>query len=261
MQGDMVMGRCYSVGQFARLTGVSVRTLHHYEEQGLLFPQRSANGYRIYGEDEEDRLQQVLLYREMGLRLADIRKILDDPSFDQRDALVRHLEELQAREVRIERLIASVKRTLQSLEGGAPMDTEEKFEAFKQDLVEKNERKYGKEVRERWGDEVVDASNEKMRGLSQTEWQRGTEIEAELKTELIAALEEGDAAGAHARRAAELHAEGLRLFWPEGLYAPETHRALAHSYLADERFKAYYDAWMPGATEMLVKAIDNLYDE
>lgn len=255
------MGRRYSVGQFARLTGVSVRTLHHYEEQGLLFPQRSANGYRIYGEDEEDRLQQVLLYREMGLRLADIRKILDDPSFDRRNALARHLEELQARAARIERLICSVKRTLQSLEGGAPMGTEEKFEAFKRDLVERNEREYGEEVRRRWGDEVSDASSEKMRGFSQAEWRRGTEIETALKAELIAALEEGDAAGGHAHRAAELHAEGLRLFWPEGLYAPEAHRALAHSYLIDVRFKAYYDAWMPGAAEMLAKAIDALYDE
>lgn len=254
------MGRRYSVGQFSRLTDVSVRTLHHYEEQGLLFPQRSANGYRIYGEVEEDRLQQVLLYREMGLRLADIRKILDDPSFDQRTALARHLEELQARATRIVRLIGSVKRTLQSLEGGAPMGAEEKFEAFKRDLVERNERKYGEEVRRRWGDEVADASNEKMRGLAQAEWRRGTEIETALKAELIAALEEGDAAGGHAHRAAELHAEGLRLFWPEGLYTPEAHRVLARSYLVDERFKAYYDAWMPGAAEMLVKSIDKLYD-
>lgn len=255
------MGRRYSVGQFAQLTGVSVRALHHYEEQGLLLPQRSANGYRIYGEDEEDRLQQVLLYREMGLRLADIRKILDDPSFDQRSALARHLEELQVRAARIERLVDSVKRTLQSLEGGAPMGTEEKFEAFKRDLVERNEQEYGEEVRRCWGDEVVDASNEKMRELTQAEWQRSTEIETALKVELIAALDEGDAAGAHARRAAELHAESLRLFWPEGMCTPEAHKALAHSYLIDERFKAYYDAWMPGAAEMLVKAIDNLHDE
>ena len=141
------------------------------------------------------------------------------------------------------------------------MSTEEKFEAFKQDLIDKNEKKYGAEVRKRWGDTIADASNEKMKGLTKSEWQHRDEIEKELKAELIAAVKEGNATGTHALHAAQLHAEYLRLSWPDGLYSAETHRGLAHAYLADERFKSYYDAWVPGATEVLVDAIDHLLSE
>lgn len=137
----------YSVGTLANMAGISVRTLHHFEAQGLLHPKRLANGYRVYGTTETNRLQQILLYREMGVSLSDIRQILDDPSFDQKAVLIQHLKELQARKIHIERLIKSVTKTLESLEGGTPMSTEEKFEAFKQDLIDKNEKKYGAEVR------------------------------------------------------------------------------------------------------------------
>lgn len=255
------MAEQYSVGALANMAGISVRTLHHFEAQGLLHPKRLANGYRVYGTAETNRLQQILLYREMGVSLSDIRQMLDDPSFDQKAALTQHLKELQARKTRIERLIKSVEKTLESLEGGSLMSTEEKFEAFKQDLIDKNEKKYGAEVRKRWGDTIADASNEKMKRLTKSEWQRRDEIEKELKAELIAAVKEGNATGTHALHAAQLHAEYLHLSWPDGLYSAEAHRGLAHAYLADERFKSYYDAWIPGATEVLVDAIDHLLSE
>ena len=255
------MAEQYSVGTLANMAGISVRTLHHFEAQGLLHPKRLANGYRVYGTTETNRLQQILLYREMGVSLSDIRQILDDPFFDQKAVLIQHLKELQARKIHIERLIKSVTKTLESLEGGTPMSTEEKFEAFKQDLIDKNEKKYGAEVRKRWGDTITDASNEKMKGLTESEWRRRDEIKKELKAELIAAVKEGKATGAHALHAAQLHAEYLRLSWPDGLYSAEAHRGLAHAYLADERFKSYYDAWIPGATEVLVDAIDHLLSE
>ena len=255
------MAEQYSVGALANMAGISVRTLHHFEAQGLLHPKRLANGYRVYGTADTNRLQQILLYREMGVSLSDIRQILDNPSFDQKAVLAQHLKELQARKTHIERLIESVAKTLESLEGGTPMSTEEKFEAFKQDLIDKNEKKYGAEVRKRWGDTIADASNEKMKRLTKSEWQHLDEIEKELRAELIAAVKEGNATGAHALHAAQLHAAYLCLSWPDGLYSAKAHRGLAHAYLTDERFKSYYDAWIPGATEVLVDAIDHLLSE
>ena len=90
------MAEQYSVGALANMAGISVRTLHHFEAQGLLHPKRLANGYRVYETAETNRLQQILLYREMGVSLSDIRQMLDDPSFDQKAALAQHLKELQA---------------------------------------------------------------------------------------------------------------------------------------------------------------------
>ena len=141
----------YTVHELAELSGCTVRTLHHYDELGLVRARRASNGYRRYGAAEVDRLHQVLLYRECGMPLAAIGRLLDDPAFDARDALAGHLRELHARKRRLDGLIASVEKTLAYMEGSATMEDEERFEAFKQGLVDENEQRYGKEVRERWG--------------------------------------------------------------------------------------------------------------
>ena len=101
-------GDGYTVHELAALSGCTVRTLHHYDELGLVRARRAANGYRRYGPAEVDRLQQVLLYRECDMPLADIGRLLDDPAFDARDALAGHLHELHARKERLDGLIASV---------------------------------------------------------------------------------------------------------------------------------------------------------
>ena len=118
--------RGYTVHELAALSGCTVRTLHHYDELGLVRAGRAANGYRRYGPAEVDRLQQVLLYREAEMPLADIKRLLDDPAFDARDALAGHLRELHARKERLDGLIASVEKTLASMEGDGPMKDEEK---------------------------------------------------------------------------------------------------------------------------------------
>lgn len=246
----------YTVHRLAELSGVSVRTLHHYDSIGLLVPRRAGNGYRSYGAAEVDRLQQILLYRHAGMALADIRTLLDNPEFDPHTALRRHLETLRAQHEQLEQLIESVQKTLASMEGGSPMSTEEKFEAFKADMVKRNEETYGKEVRQRWGDDVADASNAKMMNLSQADYQRQQELAEQLSETLRQALAAGDAPeSAAGQRAADLHRQWLCLFWPDGMYSPQAHAGLAAGYLADERFRAHYDAIAPSATDFLVAAI------
>ena len=88
--------RGYTVHELAALSGCTVRTLHHYDELGLVRAGRAANGCRRYGPAEVDRLQQVLLYREAEMPLADIKRLLDDPAFDAREALAGHLRELRS---------------------------------------------------------------------------------------------------------------------------------------------------------------------
>ena len=245
----------YTVSELAELSGCTVRTLHHYDELGLVRARRGANGYRHYGSAEVDRLQQVLLYREAEMPLSDIKRLLDDPSFDARTALAGHLRELRARRGRLDGLIASVEKTLANMEGRAGMKDEERFEAFKRGLVEENERRFGAEARERWGSEAVDASNAKVRGMTEGQYERAQALEQEMKDALAAALATGDPAGAEARRAADLHRQWLCCFWQDGAYSKEAHRGLAETYVADERFKAYYDDVAPGAAEFLRDAI------
>ena len=130
----------YSIQELAALTGVTSRTLRWYDRIGLLKARRLDNGYRCYGPAEVDRLQQILFYRELGVELEQIRRILDDPAFDPSTALRQHLEALLRQQERVRGLIHTVERTLQSLERKCPMSDKEKFEAFKRQAVEENER-------------------------------------------------------------------------------------------------------------------------
>ena len=251
----MPQDETYTVHELASLSGCTVRTLHHYDELGLVRARRAANGYRRYGPAEVDRLQQVLLYREAEMPLADIKRLLDDPAFDARAALAGHLRELRGRRERIEGLIASVEQTLASMEGGRPMEDDEKFKAFKQGLVDENERRHGEEARERWGRDAVDASNAKVMGMSEEQYRRTQDLESQVKEAVLAGMAAGDPAGEDGWRAADLHRQWLCAFWQDGAYSKEAHAGLAQAYVADERFKAYYEAWAPGAAVFLRDAI------
>lgn len=223
-------GGGYTVHELAELSGCTVRTLHHYDELGLVRAQRASNGYRRYGAAEVDRLHQVLLYRECGMPLAAIGRLLDDPAFDARDALAGHLRELHARKQRLDGLIASVEKTLACMEGSATMEDEEKFEAFKQGLVGENEQHYGKEVRERWGDDAADASNAKLMGMSVEQYRQTQKLEQGVKDALLAAMAAGDPTGEDAHRAADLHRQWLCEFWKDGTYSKAAHLGLAEMY-------------------------------
>ena len=135
------------------------------------------------------------------------------------------------------------------------MEDEEKFGAFKQGLVDENEQRYGKEVRERWGDDAADASNAKLMGMSVEQYHRTQKLEQGVKDALLAAMAAGDPTGEDAHRAADLHRQWLCEFWKDGTYSKAAHLGLAEMYVADDRFKAYYEAVAPGAAEFLRDAI------
>ena len=135
----------YTIKQLADLSGVTPRTLRWYDREGLLRPGRVTEaGYRIYGPKEVDRLQEILFYRELGFSLADIRRLLDDPAYDRQAALQSHLAELKARRARLDGIILTVQKTIAEAKGGCKMSDKEKFEAFKHQVVAKNEARHGK---------------------------------------------------------------------------------------------------------------------
>jgi DNA-binding transcriptional MerR regulator len=244
----------YTTKQLADLAGVSVRTLHHYDKIGLLSPRRRENGYRAYGPDEVDRLQLILVYRASGMQLTDICHCIDS-KVDLHEQLLQQRSRLAGERERLDRMIATVDRTVNSLEGSTTMRDADKFEGFKRLLVEDNERAYGNEVRATFGDATVDETNERILGMTHEQYDETISLEAEIKKTLAAALATGDPAGPEATHLCELHRQWLCRFWGDGAYSRSAHIGMAEAYLADERFKAYYDAVAPGATRFLRDAI------
>lgn len=244
----------YTVKQLGELAGVSGRTLRYYDQIDLLKPARTnESGYRIYGPNEVNRLQQILFYRELGVDLRTIKELMESPNFEEKQALLNHREQLLERRKQLDLLIQNVEQTIAALEGGRNMTDREKFVGFKEKLIRDNEAKYGKEVREKYGDEVVDASNAKLMGLSEEEYAEQEKVATEILESLAAAVGKEDPQGAAGQRIAELHRKWLSYFWPT--YSKEAHAGLAEMYVADERFTAYYDQHKEGSAQFLRDAI------
>ncbi|WP_026580838.1 MerR family transcriptional regulator [Bacillus sp. J33] len=244
----------YTVQKLAQLAGVSSRTLRYYDEIGILKPARiNSSGYRIYGQPEVDRLQQILFYRELGVSLDQIKEFITAPAFDAADALREHREKLLEKRKQLDLLIANVEKTIMSAEGRRTMSDKEKFEGFKKKMIEENEKKYGKEIREKYGDETVDQSNAKLMNMTKDQHEEVTKLAEEVNSTLADAIKTGDPSGDLAQKAADLHKQWITFYWSE--YSKEAHAGLAEMYVADERFKAYYDKIHPGAAEFLRDAI------
>lgn len=245
----------YTVKQLADLAGLTPRTLRWYDGTGLLKPARLTEaGYRLYGPDQVDRLQQILFYRELGLELSAIRALLDDPGFDRRAALQSHLEELERRRTRLDGLILTVKQTLK---GADTMSDQEKFECFKQRLIRENEETHGAEARARYGGAAMDRANARLAGMTREQYWAMTALEEDIRGKLSTAVRAGaDPAGDAGLELAMLHKTWLSCSWEEAQYTPEAHRALAAMYTEDERFTAYYDGEVPGRAAFLRAAIE-----
>ena len=244
----------YTVLNLSKIAGVSTRTLRYYDGIGILKPARiNSSGYRIYGEKEVNQLQQILLYRAMGVNLEMIGDIITSKTFDESAALSEHLTKLLAQRQQIDLLINNVENTIKDRKGKLKMNDNEKFNGFKKKLVEDNEKEYGKEIRAKYGEEVINESNQKMLNLTEEKYAEYEKLGQEVLASLDAAFATKDPAGALAQKTAELHRKWLSYTWKS--YSGKAHAGLARMYVEDERFKAYYDKDQPGKAEFLRDAI------
>ena len=240
--------------KLGQLAGISTRTLRYYDEIGLLKPLRiNSSGYRIYGSTEVDRLQQILFYRELGVNLDSIKEIMTSETFDGATALKEHREKLLEKRAQLDLLIENVDKSIQLTERKIIMSDKEKFEGFKQKLVDENEKKYGKEIREKYGEEAVNKSNSKVKGMTEAQHEELTILAEKIAENLKAAMAIGDSAGELAQKTADLHRQWLSFYWEK--YTKEAHAGVAQMYVDDERFTAYYDKIQTGAAEFLRDAI------
>ncbi len=244
----------YSINKLAKLAGISTRTLRYYDEIGLLCPLRvSGNSYRVYGQREVDLLQQILFYRELGLPLDVIKNIIWSKNYDGVKTLQGHLVALQAKKEQIEVLISNVEKTIAASSGEIEMSDKEKFEGFKQKMLDDNEDKYGKEARLLYGNEIFDASNAKLMGLTPQQYVRVQELSDQINNSLKIACEHGDPTSELSQDVCALHKEWLGYFWTH--YSKEAHLGLARMYVDDPRFKEYYEKVGVGCAEFLRDAL------
>ena len=150
-------------------------------------------------------------------------------------------------------LILNIDKTIATSKGEISMADKEKFEGFKQKLIDDNEDQYGREAREKYGEDAVNKSNAKVKGMSKEQYEDITRLENEVMETLGAAFITGDPAGELAQKATELHKQWLTFYWDD--YSKDAHAGIAQMYVDDERFKAYYDKKQPGTAEFLRDAV------
>lgn len=247
------MGRVgrYSVGAVARLAGVTIRTLHHYGEIGLLVPsERSHAGYRLYSDADLDRLGRILYYRELGFALDAIAALLDDAAMDPITHLRRQHALLVERLGRVQAMVVAIEKELEAAMSGINLTSEEKLAIFGETYNEDWET----EAKERWGDtEAWEQSRQRVAAFTKDDWVRYKAETDALHSRLASGFRAGYVAeGSEAMDLAEEHRQWVGLMWD---CSPEMHRGLAEMYLADERFMKTYEDLGPGLTQWLHDAI------
>lgn len=247
----------HSTGKLSEISGVSSRTLRYYDEIGLLKPSFiNESGYRYYDDNEVALLQQILFYKERGFDLQTIKEIIYSENFDLSSALEEHLVSLEEEKKKIDRMINSVKLSIKSLKGEYNMSDKEKFESFKKNLIDENEKNYGKEIREKYGNDSVDESNRKMLNMSEEDYNMFKKLEENILTLVEKCVKENlDLDSKEAIELANLHQKWIKMTWNK--YSVEAHKSLALMYTMDERFKEYYDKNVEGCTDYLSMAIEN----
>ena len=242
----------HTVGDVAKATGLTVRTLRHYDEVGLLVPTRSAAGYRVYTDEDVEKLHRICTYRELGFSLDDIGELLSDPDVDLSDHLRRQHEELVRRIAHLEDVKATIETLIEAEAMNISLTPEEKFEVFGDQYA----GEYDSEAERRWGEsDAYKESNRRTRSYKKSDWlliqQEANAIEEQLATQLRAGVSPQSrdaAAGAEAHR---LHID--RWFYP---CSREMHRRLAAMYTEEARFSEHYERREPGLAAYIRAAID-----
>jgi DNA-binding transcriptional MerR regulator len=204
----------YQIKKVAEISGVSVRTLHLYDELGLLKPAyRGANGYRYYEKPQLLVLQQILLYRELGFELKQIKRIICKPSFDRISALIAHRRVLQQNLNRTKKVIATVDKTIDYLKGTASMSNHEFFAGISPEVQARHEQ----EIAERFGEPArkhIEQSKARVKNWRKTDWEKSAKAFARICQDLVKLMSQGGTAdSAEVQEVIRRHYEWLNQFW------------------------------------------------
>jgi DNA-binding transcriptional MerR regulator len=247
--------KAYTVSQLARMAGVSVRTLHHYDQIGLLKPSaRTRAGYRLYGESELLRLQQILFFKELDMPLGEVRRILDDPGFNQVAALEHHRHSLQQRMERLTCLLKTIDRTIDRLtEDDMTLTDQELYEGFTTEQIER----YKREAREMYDPALVEESERRVKNMSHAEW-KAVGAEGEAVTTGLAALADREPGDPEVQKLIARHHA-----WIESFYScsAQMYRGLGQGYVEHPEFRAFYEKYRPGLADFMSAAMNHYADQ
>lgn len=232
----------YSVKQVSQQSGVTIRTLHHYDRIGLLTPSRkSGNRYRVYNAEDLCRLQQIMLFRELGFTLAEIGSMVKSPRFNRREVLADQLLLTYEKRKRLNRIITLIQAELVTKKGGDTMTDDKKFSALKDPIY----LKHREETKNRWGDtEAYRQSLSRVGKMSKQDLERVKKEGGEITLAIAAAMKKGLAATDPA-----VQQEAGRFYRHLGAFydpTPEMFAGLGEMYVTDGRFRKFYETVAPG---------------
>ena len=232
----------HTVKTVAEIAGASVRTLHHYDQIGLLKPAAvSGAGYRLYDERDLQKLQQILFFKELGFDLKEIKRILSDPHFDRQDALLKHRKLLLERQQRLRQLIKSVDHTLKAIQRGKPMDAT-MFEGF-------DPSQYEEEARRRWGNtDAWKESQRRGRSYTPADWEQIKKEGGQIIGRIVSVMDRGPADPKAQEAIAAHHRQIDQRFYT---CTPEIYRGLANAYADDPGFREFYEKIKPGLARFM----------
>lgn len=228
------------IKELATISHVSVRTLHHYDNIGLLTPSTTSQaGYRIYSDENIEALQQILFYKELGFSLKSIKEIIQNPLFNRQEAMESHLKSLVEKKERMNSMIDTLEKSIAAMKGEKTMSNEDKFKGF-----EFNTKHYEEEAIERWGEKKVASTN---KNWSQSNQDKFNAIYFKL------------AAIRHLKPDSNEAQEGIKEWYDYlntvGDYSLESFNGLGLMYVEDERFKKNIDQFGEGLAQFMMKAM------
>ena len=239
----------YTVKKLAGLAGISVRTLHHFDQIGLLVPRKRTDaGYRLYGPKELQRLQHILFFRELEVPLQEIRKILDQPDFDRLQALQNHHQLLKQRVNRLQDLIQTLNKTIRSERKQAmPLDDKDLYQGFSKEKIES----YKQEIREKYDPELVAESDRRIKQMSKGQW-NDVQTEGEEVSRALSELTHLSPDNPEVQQLIARHHA-----WIENFYScnAQVYAGLGQMYAENPEFRAHYDKFKPGLADFMAASM------
>ncbi|WP_235848899.1 MULTISPECIES: MerR family transcriptional regulator [Bacillaceae] len=243
------------VKEVSELIGISVRTLHHYDEIGLLSPEKmSGSGYRLYTDTDLEMLQQILFFKELGFPLKRIKDIINQPSFNRKEALETQRKMLLEKKKRLNQMLTLIDKTLKHEKGELELSNKERFEGF-----DFSKNPYEEEARERWGNEAVDKSKKKVSSMSTSE-QKEMEGKMNAIYRRLAELRDSSPTSEESQEAIKEWYDFLNSNFGHQ-YSYEAFKGLGQMYVADERFTKNIDQFGEGLAKFMSEAMTAFADK
>lgn len=246
----------YTIKKLADLAGVTVRTLHHYDQIGLLRPhKRSKTNYRYYGPFERLKLQQILFYRELDYSLDKIKQMLDDPAFDLKASLEFQRKELRQKGDHIQKLLSTVDQTLYHLNHNTMISDEELYAGFSS--VEEG-KALTEEAKKRWGEDEVQKSQDRIKKMGPAKWKQIQDEQTAITQKFADLMGSYPADSQEVQQTVAHFKKHLENFYP----VDEARlRGLGQLYVTDDRFHAFYDKFKVGLADFINEAIGVYCDQ